>query len=47
MIVVTAKELTGRERDRLSAHVQTLLEKGRFTDLDLLHEMLNAVEVGD
>jgi threonine synthase len=44
VIVVTAKELTSYEKNRLSGHIQMLLEKGTFTDEDLLHEVLDALE---
>lgn len=44
VIVITAKELTSSERKRLGGQIQTLLEKGDFTDEDLLHEVLDALE---
>jgi threonine synthase len=44
VIVVTAKELTTSEKERLGDHIQMLLEKGDFTDEDLLHEVLEALE---
>jgi threonine synthase len=44
VVVVTAKELTSDEKDRLSGHIQMLLEKGAFTDEDLLYEVLDALE---
>ncbi len=40
VIVITAKELTATERDRLSKQTEKLLEKGSFTDEDLLEEIL-------
>jgi threonine synthase len=43
VIVVTAKELTPIERQRLSGKVQSLLQKGDFTDQDIVDEMLEAL----
>ena len=45
-VVVTAKELTTREKERLGGQIQMLLEKGDFTDEDLLREVLDALEEG-
>jgi len=45
VIVVTAKELTADERARLSGHIQALLQKGVFTDDELLREIGEAIEV--
>jgi threonine synthase len=44
VVVVTAKELTASEKERLGGQIQMLLEKGDFTDQDLLHEVLDALE---
>ncbi len=44
VVVVTAKELTGSEQERLSGQIQMLLQKGKFTDEDLLYEILGALE---
>jgi threonine synthase len=44
VIVVTAKALTASEKNRLSGQIQMLLEKGTFTDDELLHEVLDALE---
>jgi len=44
VIVITAKELTSSEEKRLGGQIQMLLEKGDFTDEDLLHEVLDALE---
>ncbi len=44
VIVVTAKELTPDERARLSGHIQALLQKGAFTDEELLREIGGAIE---
>ena len=41
VIVVTAKDLTGEERARLSGQVQGLLSKGSFIDEDALQHLLN------
>ncbi len=46
IVVVTAKELTYSEKERLGGQIQMLLEKGDFTDQDLLHEVLDALEEG-
>ncbi len=39
VIVVTAKELTPAERDRLRGHIQTLMQKGDFLNDELLDEV--------
>ncbi|HIE39665.1 MAG TPA: pyridoxal-phosphate dependent enzyme [Anaerolineales bacterium] len=44
VIVVTAKELTTDEWARLSEQSQMLLQKGAFTDEELLREILGALE---
>jgi CheY-like chemotaxis protein len=44
VIVITAKGLTSSEKKRLGGQIQMLLEKGDFTDEDLLHEVLDALE---
>ncbi len=44
VIVVTAQVLTASEKNRLSGQIQMLLEKGTFTDDELLHEVLDALE---
>ncbi|MFN8598576.1 MAG: pyridoxal-phosphate dependent enzyme [Anaerolineae bacterium] len=44
VIVVTAKELTAIEKQRLSGKAQSLMQKGAFTEQDIvdkLHEVLN------
>ena len=43
VIVVTAKELTPGERARLSGQIRMLLQKGTFTDEELLREVLDAL----
>ena len=43
VLVVTAKELTADERARLSGHIQALLQKGTFTDEELLREIGEAI----
>jgi len=43
VIVVTAKELTAQERQRLAGQADSLLQKGSFTDLDLLDELVDAL----
>jgi threonine synthase len=40
VIVISAKELTPAERERLSGQIETLMQKGSFTDEELLEEIL-------
>ncbi len=40
VVVVTAKDLTSAERKRLSGQIEALMQKGAFTDEDLLDEIL-------
>jgi threonine synthase len=40
VIVVTAKELTAVEKQRLSGKVQSLMQKGSFSDLDIVAKMV-------
>jgi threonine synthase len=44
VIVITAKELTPSERARLNSQIQRLLQKGDFSDEDLLREILDVLE---
>jgi len=44
VIVVSAKELTPNERRRLAGQVQALLQKGAFTDQDLLSDIQTALD---
>ncbi|MBN1955743.1 MAG: pyridoxal-phosphate dependent enzyme [Anaerolineae bacterium] len=44
VIVATAQELTPNERARLSGHIRMLLQKGAFSDEELLQEVLDALE---
>ncbi|MBC7250703.1 MAG: pyridoxal-phosphate dependent enzyme [Anaerolineae bacterium] len=43
VIIITAKELTTSEQARLSGQIRMLLQKGTFTDEELLHEVLDAL----
>jgi threonine synthase len=43
IIVVTAKELTGPERERLNGQIDSLLQKGAFMDDELLADVLGAL----
>ena len=43
VIVVTAKELTTPERDRLNGQIDSLLQKGAFMDDELLADVLGAL----
>ena len=40
VIVVSAKELTAAERERISGQIDMLMQKGSFTDEELLEEIL-------
>ncbi|MBN1564682.1 MAG: threonine synthase [Anaerolineae bacterium] len=44
VIVLTAKELTPRERDRLSGQIDTLLQKGSFLDEELLQSIIRTLQ---
>jgi threonine synthase len=44
IIVVTAKELTVQERERLSGQIERLLQKGSFMDEDLLQSIVEALK---
>lgn len=46
VIVITAKELTPDERSRLGGHIQALLQKGDFTDEELLREITESAGEG-
>jgi threonine synthase len=43
IIVLTAKELTTRERERLNGQIEGLLQKGSFMDEDLLDKIVKAL----
>jgi len=43
VIVVTAKELTVPERERLNGQIDSLLQKGAFMDDELLADVLGAL----
>jgi len=40
VIVITAKELTAAERARLGGQIELLMQKGAFTDEELLEEIM-------
>ena len=44
VIVVTAKELTSKEKARLKGRIQSLMQKGSFMDDDLFEEIRSLVE---
>ncbi len=44
VIVVTAKELTAQEKDRLSGQIESLMQKGSFMDNELLGEIRTIVK---
>lgn len=44
VIVVTAKELTAQEKDRLSGQIELLMQKGSFMDNELLKEIRTLVK---
>lgn len=43
IIVITAKELTGDEKERLDGQIKALLQKGSFMDSDLLNDIQQAL----
>ncbi len=43
VIVVTAKELTAAEREKLNGQIESLLQKGSFMDDDLLADVVDAL----
>jgi len=43
IIVLTAKELTVRERVRLNGQIDSLLQKGTFLSEDLLQRIVEAL----
>lgn len=43
VIVITAKELTTRERRRLSGHVESLLQKGSYVDMEMLDDLMDVL----
>jgi threonine synthase len=44
VIVLTAKELTPRERERLSGQIDALLQKGSFLDEELLQSIISTLK---
>lgn len=44
IIVLTAKELTVQERERLNGQIEGLLQKGSFMDEDLLHSIVDSLK---
>ena len=44
VIVVTAKELTAQEKERLSGQIESLMQKGSFMDSELLGEIRTIVK---
>jgi threonine synthase len=43
VIVITAKELTAQEQRRLSGHVESLLQKGSYIDLEMLDDLVDVL----
>ena len=43
VIVITAKELTTQERRRLSGHVESLLQKGSYVDMEMLDDLMDVL----
>jgi len=43
VIVITAKDLTLQERRRLSGHVESLLQKGSYMDMEMLDELMDVL----
>lgn len=44
VIIVTAKELTSKEKERLNGQVQGLMQKGEFMNTDLIHEVQSKIK---
>jgi threonine synthase len=44
VIVVTAKELTNKEKERLEGQIQSLMQKGDFMSDELLSEVRALIE---
>jgi len=44
VIVITAKDLTATEKQRLSGRVKGLLQKGTFLSTDLLDDVIKTIE---
>ena len=44
IVVITAKELTVRERDRLGGQIDMILQKGAFIDEDFVDSLINELE---
>ena len=45
VVVLTAKELTRAEQERLSGHVRNVIEKGRYTQAQLEDEVRRALDI--
>ena len=43
VIVITAKELTPQERRRMAGHVDSLLQKGSYLDLEMLDDLVDVL----
>lgn len=43
VIVITAKELTTKERHRLSGHVESMLQKGSYVDMEMLDDLMDVL----
>lgn len=43
VVVITAKELTPQEQRRLSGHVESLLQKGSYMDLEMLDDLVDVL----
>jgi threonine synthase len=43
VIVITAKELTTQERHRLSGHVESMLQKGSYVDMEMLDDLMDVL----
>jgi len=44
IVVVTAKELTARDRQRLSGQIDMLLQKGSFIDEDFIESLVSKLQ---
>ena len=45
MVVISAKDLTAEDRERLHGHVQKILQKGDFSREELLREVQQTVKM--
>ena len=44
IVVITAKELTARDRERLNGQIEMVLQKGSSIDDDFIDSLMNKLE---